>query len=129
MFRNILKLSKRSFATAASTSSSSSSSVPASTTELKLTFGTPNQPIYVNHSVTGLSLPSDEGYFSILPNKIPQISQLKAGLVTIHHVGGGDEKFFVSGGFAFNRTDNTADISVPEAFPLSDFDHDAIKKK
>lgn len=80
MFRSIIKLSKRSF-------SNTSTTTQTLTNELKLTFGTPHQPIYINHIITGLSLPSDDGYFSILPNKIPQIAQLKAGLVTIHHVG------------------------------------------
>lgn len=99
MIRQLFRVTRRQFATPAATTGA--------TNELKLTFGTPHEPIYVNHAVTGLSLPSDEGYFSILPNKIPQIGQLKAGLVTIHHVGGADEKFFISGGFAFNHTDNT----------------------
>jgi hypothetical protein len=103
MLRQFVRISRRNFSTPAA-----ATSTPASLTELKLTFGTPHEPIYTNHSITGLSLPSDEGYFSILPNKIQQIGQLKAGLVTIHHVGGTEEKFFVSGGFAFNHADNTA---------------------
>jgi F0F1-type ATP synthase epsilon subunit len=102
MLRQFIRVSRRQFSTPAA------ATTPVATNELKLTFGTPHEPIYTNHSITGLSLPSDEGYFSILPNKIPQIGQLKAGLVTIHHVGGAEEKFFISGGFAFNHTDNTA---------------------
>lgn len=102
MIRQVLRVTRRQFSNAAAVTT------PGSTNELKLTFGTPHEPIYTNHAISGLSLPSDEGYFSILPNKIPQIGQLKAGLVTIHHVGGSEEKFFISGGFAFNHTDNTA---------------------
>ena len=88
MFRTFIRYSRRSFSSptgaAATTSSGTGGGV---SSELKLTFGTPHQPIYVNHTIQGLSLPSDDGYFTILPNKIPQIAQLKAGLVTIHHVG------------------------------------------
>eukprot|EP00602_Paraphysomonas_sp_CaronLab_P010296 CAMPEP_0185021736 /NCGR_PEP_ID=MMETSP1103-20130426/4436_1 /TAXON_ID=36769 /ORGANISM="Paraphysomonas bandaiensis, Strain Caron Lab Isolate" /LENGTH=157 /DNA_ID=CAMNT_0027553441 /DNA_START=38 /DNA_END=511 /DNA_ORIENTATION=- len=119
MIRTALNIGRRNFATAAA----------AGAPELRLTFGTPHNPIYTDKVVSGISLPGEDGYYGVLANKTPVIGQLKAGTVTIYHVGGEQEKFFVSGGFAFSREDSTTDVACPEAFPIDDFDVDAMKKE
>lgn len=102
MIRAAVRIGRRNLATAAPAAGGSDSQ------GLRLTFGTPHQPIYTNHAINGLNLPGDDSYYSVLPNRIPLIGQLKSGLVTIYHTNGQEEKFFVSGGFAFNRENNTA---------------------
>ena len=77
MIRAALTIGKRRFSTAAA----------AAGPELKLTFGTPHQPVYVKKTVAGLSLPGEEGYYGVLAGKTATIGQLKSGLVTIYHVG------------------------------------------
>jgi F-type H+-transporting ATPase subunit delta len=42
---------------------------------------------------------------------------------------GDTEKFFVSGGFAVTHADSVQDVSVPEAFPLSEFDPAVVKSE
>jgi F0F1-type ATP synthase epsilon subunit len=115
--RNLVKAPMRALSTAAA----------ATGPELKLTFTTPHNPIYVDKVVSGLSLPGEQGYYGVLANKTPVIGQLQPGLVTVYHVGGEEEKFFVSGGFAFSREDSTTDIACPEANLLEDYCPDAVK--
>jgi F0F1-type ATP synthase epsilon subunit len=43
------------------------------------------------------------------------------------HKGGDIEKFFIPGGFAVTHENSVTDLSVPEAFPLSEFDDAAVK--
>ena len=115
--RNIAKVPVRALSTAAASSGP----------ELKLTFTTPHNPIYVDKVVAGLSLPGEQGYYGVLANKTPVIGQLQPGLVTVYHVGGEEEKFFVSGGFAFSREDSTTDIACPEANLLEDYCPDTVR--
>jgi len=90
---------------------------------LSLTFVVPHQPIYLNKKVNMVIIPSASGLMGVSKNHIPTIAPLKPGVVTIFE-GGKQEKYFVSGGFAFVPTDKTlgCQISAVEAVPIDQLD-------
>lgn len=64
----------------------------------------------------------------IAKNHMPIIAELKPGVITIDETGKPQEKFFVSGGFAYVQADKTCEITAVEAFPVDQLDSDAVKK-
>lgn len=63
----------------------------------------------------------------VLSKHIPTIAQLKPGVVAVTKEDGAEEKFFVSGGYAFVHPDNTCSVNAVEAIPLADLDLEAAK--
>lgn len=59
---------------------------------------------------------------------MPLIAELKPGVITIDEAGKPQEKFFVSGGFAYVQADKTCEITAVEAFPLEQLDADQVKR-
>lgn len=98
-------------------------------TSLSLNFSMPHESIYVKKEVDKVILPGEDGEFGVTAGHSPMISQLAPGLVTVVHTSGETEKFFVSGGFAVNNADSVANVTCPEAFPLSEFDPSVVKSE
>jgi len=61
-----------------------------------------------------------------MKDHVPTIAQLDAGVVTIHSADG-EDKFFVSGGFAVVKEDG-ADVCVAEAVRVEDLDESLVSK-
>jgi F0F1-type ATP synthase epsilon subunit len=95
--------------------------------DLILNFCAPHEPVYADKVVESVIIPGADGEYGVTAGISPIISELQPGVVQVIHKGGDVEKFFVSGGFAISHDNNVTDISVSEAFPLSDFDEGAIK--
>jgi len=67
------------------------------------------------------------GDMGILANHVPSIEPLRPGVVEVVESGGGNKKWFVSGGFATVHPNNMLTINAVEAAPLDDFSMEAIR--
>lgn len=47
------------------------------------------------------------GEYEVTADHVPIVAELKAGLLTIKHADGGDEKYFVPGGFSLTHEGST----------------------
>jgi len=92
-----------------------------------INFCTPHAPVYSNKVVDSVTLPGAAGEYGVSYGHSPIISQLEPGVVSVIHIGGAVEKYFIPGGFAITKADSTTDISVPEAVPMADLDEASIK--
>jgi F-type H+-transporting ATPase subunit delta len=88
---------------------------------------TPQYSIHFNVSVKSVQIPAHTGAMVVLSKHIPTIAQLKPGVVTVTKVDGVEEKYFVSGGYAFMHPDNSCSVNTVEAIPLSELDVEAAK--
>lgn len=75
---------------------------------------------------TQVNISSTAGDMGILANHVPAIVQLKPGVVEVIS-DSGNEKYFVSGGFATVQPENLLSINAVEAFKLEDFAADAVR--
>ena len=76
------------------------------TTDLTFNFTTPHQPIYTNKIIDKVELPGEGGEYGVTAQHSPIISQLAPGLVTVHHINGENEIFFIPGGFAITHANS-----------------------
>merc|ERR1712151_958599 len=68
-------------------------------------------------------IPGAAGEYGVTAEHVPVISQMKAGVLQIQHVGKNEvEKFFVAGGFSITHANSVTDISCPEAVKLDELD-------
>ncbi|KAF2072979.1 hypothetical protein CYY_005719 [Polysphondylium violaceum] len=88
----------------------------------------PHQTIYKDKKAPLITLPGAKGVFGVAKDHIPKIAELKPGVMQINHEDGKEEKFFLSGGFAFINPDNTCYVNAIEAFPIEQLDQEAVKK-
>ena len=95
---------------------------------LNLSLILPHAPVFANRNVSLVTIPGASGYMGIGKNHMPVIAELKPGVVTVDEPGKPQEKFFVSGGFAYVHQDKTCEITAVEAFPLDQLDADLVKK-
>ena len=63
------------------------SDAPAAATVMTLNFTTPHSAVYTNKEVSKVTLPGEMGEFGVTMNHSPIISQLRAGVVQIEHLG------------------------------------------
>ncbi|XBW38051.1 hypothetical protein QEN19_003638 [Hanseniaspora menglaensis] len=91
---------------------------------LKLQFALPYNVLYQNQAVKQVNLPLQSGRAGILPNHVPIVEQLSAGIVEVFEkdATAAGKKYFVSSGFASVQPDSTLNITCAEAFELSEFD-------
>jgi len=93
---------------------------------LSLSLLLPHKPIFQNRKVRLVVIPAQSGMMGVLKNHVPTIAPLKPGVVTVEE-SGKQEKFFVSGGFAFVNPDKTCQITAVEAVPVDQIDPDAAR--
>ena len=96
-------------------------------TNLVLSFNLPHTTLYESKEVQSVIVPGLAGEYGVTAGHSPIVSQMKAGVLQIEHVGGGEtEKYFVPGGFAISHHDDEkgscTDISCPEAVKIDDID-------
>lgn len=70
--------------------------------KLLVTLATPYESCLNSVTAKSVTLPGQEGYFTLTAGHCPLISQLKPGVATVV-TETGDQKFFISGGFAFYK--------------------------
>jgi len=99
----------------------------APSTNLILNFNLPTEELYSAKEVASVIVPGLAGEYGVTAGHSPIISQMKAGVIQIEHLDGGDtEKYFVPGGFAISHHDEESgshtDVSCPEAVRIDDID-------
>ncbi|KAL0380028.1 UNVERIFIED_CONTAM: ATP synthase subunit delta', mitochondrial [Sesamum angustifolium] len=72
-------------------------------------------------------VPATTGQMGILPGHVASISELKAGLLSIHE-GNEMTKYFISSGFVFIHSNSVTDIIAIEAVPIEQVDPDSVQK-
>merc|ERR1712070_853432 len=99
----------------------------AASTKLTFSLVLPDKAIYEKSEVDLVIVPGTSGAFGIMKDHVPTIAQLDAGLVTVHGGDGGEDSYFVSGGFAIIKEDR-ADVCVVEAVKVEDLDASEVSK-
>lgn len=88
---------------------------------------TPTEVVYSNEVVQAV-IPGEEGYFGVLANHSPIISNLAPGIISLFdHRKEAFEELYVYGGFA-NFIDNKCTILAEEAVRVKDIDKDKVKE-
>jgi len=95
---------------------------------LFVTVACPHLTICRNKEAQMVRVPGINGEFGILHNHVPVIAELKPGVVSIVDKQGVEEKYFISGGFAFMQKDSTCAVNVVEAFPIDQLDPEAARE-
>ncbi|KAK4414314.1 ATP synthase subunit delta', mitochondrial [Sesamum alatum] len=80
-----------------------------------------------NKQVDMVIVPATTGQMGILPGHVASISELKAGLLSIHE-GNEVTKYFISSGFVFVHSNSVTDIIAIEAVPIEQVDPDSVQK-
>jgi F-type H+-transporting ATPase subunit epsilon len=65
---------------------------------LQVRLVTPDRTV-LDLEADAVELPAANGYLEVLPGHAPLLSELGAGLVTVHGAEGGDAQYFVAWGF------------------------------
>jgi hypothetical protein len=75
---------------------------------MKLNFNLPQETLYDSTYVSSVIVPGATGEYEVTADHVPIVAELKAGVLTIKHSdGGGDEKYFVPGGFSLTHEGST----------------------
>eukprot|EP00013_Stygamoeba_regulata_P021723 CAMPEP_0177651768 /NCGR_PEP_ID=MMETSP0447-20121125/12736_1 /TAXON_ID=0 /ORGANISM="Stygamoeba regulata, Strain BSH-02190019" /LENGTH=160 /DNA_ID=CAMNT_0019154895 /DNA_START=39 /DNA_END=521 /DNA_ORIENTATION=- len=93
---------------------------------VKLTFAAPHASLFNKEDVRCVTIPARYGVMGVYPGHVPTIAPLKPGVVIVEREGK-QEKYFISGGFAYVHPDSSCDISVAEYCALDDIDPAAAK--
>lgn len=93
------------------------------TTKVNLNLSSPSESFYQNTPVELVVVPGLVGEYGITAGHTPLISQLKPGVIEVHHEREKNvEKFFTAGGFAFTHENSTTDLACVELVKLEDID-------
>ena len=83
-------------------------STPAATSGLmKLNFNLPQETLYSATPVQSVIVPGAMGEYEVTADHVPIVAELKAGMLSIKHEDGDDEKYFVPGGFSLTHEGST----------------------
>ena len=74
---------------------------------MKLNFNLPQQTLYDGTNVKSVIVPGAMGEYEVTADHVPIVAELKAGMLTINHEDGEQEKFFVAGGFSLTHAGST----------------------
>ena len=95
---------------------------------LTINFNLPHTTLYDGKEVAQVIVPGVAGEYGVTAGHSAIVSQMKAGVLQIIHLDGGEpEKYFVPGGFALSHENSCTDITCPEAVKLDDLDGSAIQ--
>lgn len=83
--------------------------------------------LVVSETVTSVTVPGTEGYFTVLGDHAPLMTTLKRGFVTVVGADGGRQSFYVQGGFADVSPEGLT-ILAEEARSATDFDRAAVER-
>lgn len=74
---------------------------------MKLNFNLPQETLYDSVSVKSVVVPGATGEYEVTADHVPIVAELKAGMLTINHEDGEEEKYFVAGGFSLTHEGST----------------------
>ena len=74
---------------------------------MKLNFNLPQETLYDATNVKSVIVPGAMGEYEVTADHVPIVAELKAGMLTIKHEDGEDEKYFVPGGFSLTHEGST----------------------
>lgn len=121
-------LSVRSFHTSMVTRLAEEASTSATATKVNLNLSSPSEAVYENTPVDLVVIPGLVGEYGVTAGHTPIISQMKPGVIAVHHEREKTvEKFFTAGGFAFTHENSTTDLACVELVKLEDIDEAAAK--
>src|SRR3569832_474520 len=82
--------------------------------------------LVISQQVASVTVPGEEGYFTVMGDHAPLMSTLKPGFITVTDMGNIAHVFYVRGGFAdVKKTKIT--ILAEDARPVADFDRNEIE--
>ena len=64
---------------------------------MKLNFNLPQEILYDGTTVKSVIVPGAMGEYEVTADHVPIVAELKAGMLTINHEDGVEEKYFVAG--------------------------------
>ena len=74
---------------------------------MKLNFNLPQETLYSSTPVQSVIVPGAMGEYEVTADHVPIVAELKAGMLSIKHEDGDDEKYFVPGGFSLTHEGST----------------------
>jgi len=74
---------------------------------MKLNFNLPQETLYSSTPVQSAIVPGAMGEYEVTADHVPIVAELKAGMLSIKHEDGDDEKYFVPGGFSLTHEGST----------------------
>ena len=83
-----------------------STPAPAASTGMTLNFNLPQETLYSGAAVDSVVVPGAMGEYEVTADHVPIVAELKAGTLTIK-AEGGEEKYFVPGGFSLTHEGST----------------------
>ena len=82
--------------------------------------------LVVSQQATSVTVPGEEGYFTVMGDHAPLMSTLKPGFITVTDTGNVAHVFYVRGGFA-DVAPAGLTILAEEARPVADFNRTEIE--
>lgn len=76
-----------------------------------------------------VNLSAESGDMGLLADHVPAIEQLQPGVIEVIEEQGGSKQWFASGGFAVMQPNNNLSINAVEAYPLEDFNPEAVRNQ
>lgn len=74
---------------------------------MKLNFNLPQETLYDAVNVKSVVVPGATGEYEVTADHVPIVAEMKAGMLTINHEDGEEEKYFVAGGFSLTHEGST----------------------
>lgn len=74
---------------------------------MKLNFNLPQETLYDSVNVKSVVVPGATGEYEVTADHVPIVAEMKAGMMTINHEDGEEEKYFVAGGFSLTHEGST----------------------
>lgn len=82
--------------------------------------------LVVSQQATSVTVPGEEGYFTVMGDHAPLMSTLKPGFITVTDMGNIAHVYYVRGGFA-DVAPSGLTILAEEARPVADFNRTEIE--
>ena len=95
--------------------------------EVNLEIVSPEKLI-LSEAVTSVTVPGQDGYFTVMGDHAPVMAVLKPGFVTVHGEGGKDDSYYIEGGFA-DVSPTGLTVLADSARPIADYDHAEIEEQ
>jgi F-type H+-transporting ATPase subunit epsilon len=98
-------------------------------TETKVEFELVSpERLLVSEPVDMVVVPGAEGDFGVLVRHTPMVSNVRAGVISVHNGGQVTERIFVAGGFA-EVTPSRCTVLAEQALPVAEIDRHAAEQQ
>jgi F-type H+-transporting ATPase subunit delta len=99
----------------------------AASSELVVTFALPSKAVVSKKELKRVTVPAKEGVMGIEKSAPTGVYELGPGQVTLDHMDGSREDYFIPGGWVFKHQNNSVDLSSVEAVKLDSIDVEALR--